>query len=490
MKKVLFEVMSVFALAALTCACNKNEDSPSESVPVVSITSDSAYSEEGSATLTLKLSQAASSDVKISLAKADVQSGKTEVPADYDKSVTIAKGQTTATVSVVADVLGLDSGEYQTAIRIDSADGATIADGSVVYINLSYAFKPEVNVYADAAFASSGKATVRVALSKATTKDVNVTLAAAEGNQFAVSIEPSSLSIAAGQTEAVAELSVTIPSDIATGTYKLGVEITGVENAVMGKVTSAEIGLTWPFAVNITIDGDMSDWDDPAISRWTLPDGIALYPMISEMRLTGNEKYVYMYFEFTDPGKVSYYCANAKEVVTGGALADNSLPIDIFIDKDGDVNTGAYCTATDNDTYYPPYANDNMGIEWYIEGAFHGGGVFTDFTSLTCYKYGGEDKANVFSGLSSVAGTYTGSEFYGVVNYDEANGKGQAEVQFSRAFFGITGEKARFSIKLMDMARGWACMGLLPQEAATDMNNYESRALGDMACVTLTGYVE
>ncbi len=482
--------MAVLALAALTCACNKNEDTK-ETVPVVSVTADASYSDAGTATLTLKLSQAASSDVKVTLAKADVQSGKTEVPADYDKSVTIAKGQTSATVSIVADVLGLDSGEYQTAIRIDSAEGATVADGSTVYINLSYAFKPEVNIYADASFTSSGKASVRAALSKATTKDVNVTLAAAEGNQFTLAIEPSTLSIAAGQTEATAEVSVTIPSDIAIGSYKLGVEISNVENAVMGKVTSVEIGLTWPFAVNITIDGDMSDWEDPAISRWTLPEGTILYPMISELRLTGNEKYVYMYFEFTDPGKVSYYCASAKEVITGGALADNSLPIDIFIDKDGDVNTGAYCTAVDNDTFYPPYANDNMGIEWYIEGAFHGGGVFTDFTGLTCYKYGGEDKANVFSGgLASVAGTYTGSEFYGVVSYDESAGKGQAEVQFSRAFFGITGEKARFSVKIMDMGRNWDCMGLIPQETATDMNNYESRTLGDMASVTLTGYVE
>lgn len=490
MKKLLYVPAVILATAAAFVSCEKTEDAPQAESAVVSINADASFAEDNTATVTLTLSAAAGEDVVVTLAKAEVQAGKTEVPVDFDKSVTIAKGKTSASVKVEADVMGLESGEYQAAVAIASVKGAEPAANSTVYISLNYAYKPEVNIYADAAFSGDKTAEIRVALSKATTKDVMVELAPVSTNAYTVSLEPASLTIAAGQTEAKAVATVTIPEDIANGKYQLAVEIASVENAIKGKVTSATIGLTYPFAVNITLDGEFEDWDNPNVVKWALPEGTILYPMLKDLRLAGNEKYVYMYFEFADPGAVDYYCASLKDVVKGGALADNSLPINIYIDCDASPKTGAFVAAVDNDTFYPPYASDNMGIEWYVEGAFHGGGAFTDFTGLTVYQYIGNDNENVFSSLKNRAGEYDGSHFFGVVSYDESKGLGKAEAQFSRTFFNIKGNEARFCVKIMDMGRNWDCLGLLPQGVATDMKTPETRAHVDMAKINLPDYVE
>lgn len=490
MKKLLYVPAVIFAAAVALASCEKSEDGPKKESATVSINADASFAEDNTATVTLTLSTSVSEDVIVTLAKSDVQAGKTEVPVDFDKSVKISKGKTSAIVKVEADVMGLDSGDYQAAIAMTSAKGAELVANSIVYINLNYAYKPEVNIYADAAFSGDKTAEIRVALSKATTKDVTVELAPVSTNAYTVGLEPSSLTIVAGQTEAKSVATVTIPEDMANGKYQLSVEIVSVENAIKGKVTSATMGLTYPFAVNITLDGDFEDWENPNVVRWTLPEGTILYPMLKDLRLAGNEKYVYMYFEFVDPGMVDYYCASLKDVVKGGALADNSLPINIYIDCDASPKTGAFVAAVDNDTFYPPYAGDNMGIEWYVEGAFHSGNAFTDFTGLTVYKYGGNDNENVFSGLSNMAGQYDGSHFFGVVAYDESHGMGKAELQFSRTFFNIKGNEARFCVKIMDMGRNWDCLGLIPQGVASDMRNPETRTHVDMAKINLPDYVE
>lgn len=490
MKKLLYVPAVIFAAAVALASCEKSEDGPKKENATVSIKADASFAEDNTATVTLTLSASVSEDVIVTLAKSDVQAGKTEVPVDFDKSVKISKGKTSVSVKVEADVMGLESGDYQAAVAMTSAKGAELGSNSIVYINLHYAYKPEVNIYADAAFSGDKTAEIRVALSKATTKDVTVELAPAANNAYTVSLEPSSLTIVAGQTEAKAVATVTIPEGMVNGKYQLSVEIVSVMNAIKGKVTSATIGLTYPFAVNITLDGDFEDWENPNVVRWTLPEGTILYPMLKDLRLAGNEKYVYMYFEFADPGTVDYYCASLKDVVKGGALADNSLPINIYIDCDASPKTGAFVAAVDNDTFYPPYAGDNMGIEWYVEGAFHSGNAFTDFTGLTVYKYGGNDNENVFSGLSNMAGQYDGSHFFGVVTYDESQAMGKAELQFSRTFFNIKGNEARFCVKIMDMGRNWDCLGLIPQGVASDMKNPETRTHVDMAKVNLPDYVE
>lgn len=499
MKRIMFAISVAAMTAGLFASCEKtpqDNGNPADEKITVSMKADEAFAEDNTAKLTIELSKAASADVTVTLAKAPVQEGRNEVPANFSKSVKIEKGRTSAEVKVEADVLGLDSGEYQTAVRISAVSGAETPENAVVYIALSYTFTPEVNVYADNAFAGDKTAKIRVALAKATTKDVKVKLAPSSGNKYTVTIVPAELTIAAGRTEAEAVATVTLPDDIEIGVHPLSVEIVGVENAVEGKVPRATINLTWPFAVNITIDGTFDDWNDPSIISYKLPEGTVLYPLIRELRLAADEKFAYIYFEFSDPAKVQAYDSSKKGVANGDSLTGNNLPINIYIDPDGNPETGCYLTAVDNETAYPPYAQDNLGLEWYLEGAFFlGDGIenftFTDFVSnVTVYHYTGKDKESVWSSLGSVAGTYTGSDYFGQAAYDKDKGVGYAEVQFSRAFFNIKGNKARFAVKIMNQMTGWSAIGLIPQGNATDMNNPESRKQVDMATLILPNYAE
>lgn len=491
MKKILCLLSSILMIGLLLSSCTKEPQHETDSENVtVSISADASFAADNSATLTVKLSKAASSEISVTLAKATVQEGRTEVPADYSKTVRIAAGKTSADVKVEADILGLDSGEYQAAIKIASATGAEIGENSVVYINLSYAFKPEVNLYADASFASDKTAKLKVALSKATTADVKVKLSAAATNRYPVAISPEEVTIHAGETEMQATATVTIPDNMEIGVYPLEVSIESVENAVMGKVVSTSINLVYPFSTNITIDGLFDDWNDPCVVTYTLPEGTVLYPLITTLKLAASGEYAYMYYEFKDPATVQYWCNNTKEIKTGDPLSNNSLPLDIFIDADGDPATGAVVAAVDNDTAYGPYANDNMGLEWYIELAFHNGeGVFNDFYPNGAYKYEGEDGAGVFSGLKNLSGTYDGSAIFGQTVYEEGVG-GRTEIQFQRSFFNMKTNKARFAVKLMNMNTNWSCLGLMPQAVATSMTDPESRPWTDMATLILPTYAE
>ncbi len=496
MKKIFFAFSALLCLTALTVSCEKEPQCGNDtgSKVALSIKADASFAEDNTATVTLELSKAVSEDVTVTLSKASVQAGKTEVPADFSKTVKIAKGATSATVKVEADVLGLEAGEYQAAVQIADVKGnVEKPEIAVVYINLTYVYKPEVNIYAETSFASDKTAKIRVALAKETTKDVKVKLAPAADNKYTVVVEPAELTIAAGKLEASTVAKVTVPEDITIGVYPLAVNIESVENAVKGKVVSATINLTYPLPVNITIDGMFEDWDDENIVSYSLPEGTTLYPLFTKMKLTGNAQYAYMYFEFKDPAQTDFFNSESGEVEKGAALDANNLPFDIFVNCDGNVETGCFIPTTDNKTAYPLYANDNMGVEWYIEGGFHftADDTYTDFTGLTVYQFKGTDGLDCWSGgLTNVAGTYTGTEFYGQVSYDKTAGIGKAEVQFKRSFFNIKGNKASFCIKIMNGPTNWSCLGVLPQGVATDATNPESRAFVDMATVTLPTYAE
>ena len=129
---------------------SKDPVGPQGETPTVSISADASFSDALKANVTLTLSAAASTDVKVKLAKADIQSGKKEVPADFSKNVTIKAGETSATVEVTADALGLESGDFQAAIKIAEANNATVGSASSATINLSYPFQVPITI--DGAF--------------------------------------------------------------------------------------------------------------------------------------------------------------------------------------------------------------------------------------------------------------------------------------------------------------------------------------------------
>lgn len=461
---VIATLSMVFGLMIISC---EKEDNITKDQPTVSISADASFNAENIAQLTITLSAVSEKDIEVKLAKADVQSGKTNVAASYDKKVTIAAGKLNATIDVEADVLGLESGDYQAAIKIESAEGAKIGEKAVVYINFSYAFRPEVNLYADAAFGSDKTAKLTVSLSKVTTVPVIVTLETDPQSKAEVEYEKT-VTIPAGQTEVEIDITVKISENIVPGIYPVTLKIASVENGAAGTVKSIKIDLSYPFAVAITIDGEFDDWNDPNVQSWSLPDGDVLYKSIKHLKLAANGKYVYVYMEFYDPG------------------FDFNMPFNMYVDADGDPNTGAIVAAVDNDTYYPPYSDTQMGLEYYIELGLHDGDRYQDFYSWGgIYKYGGEDGASVFSGLTSLGGTYDGSVIFGTGTLDN-NNIGRIEVQLLRSWFGIKGDKVRIAVKNMDGADNWSAYGLLPQGNVVN----GVRELVDMASIYLPTFQE
>ncbi len=340
----------------------------------------------------------------------------------------------------------MESGDYQVAIKIESAEGAKVAEiqKAVVYINFVYAFKPDVNLYADAAFSGDKTAKLKVTLSKSTTKPVIVTLETDPKSETEVEYEKT-VTIPAGETQAEIVVTAQLLKDIIPGIYPVFLKIASVENGIVGSVSSIKIDLSYPFAVPITVDGNFDDWKNSNVSSWSLPKGEVMYKSIKNLKLAANEKYVFVYIEIEDPG------------------FDFNMPFNMYVDADGNPETGAIVASVDNDTPYPPYDEKHMGLEYYIELALHDGEHYNDFYSWGgVYKYEGEHGANVFSGLKNLSGTYDGSVIFAAGNLDSEN-IGRIEIQLLRSWFGIKGNKARFAIKNMDGAKNWAAYGLLPQ---------------------------
>ena len=282
------------------------------------------------------------------------------------------------------------------------------------------------------------------------------------------------VTVPAGQTEVEVPVTCEIPADLAVGTYPAIIKIADVQNGLKGNVTSVTINLTYPFAVAITVDGIFDDWNDPNIKEWTLPEGQVLYDAIKKLKLTATEKYVYLYMQFYDPG------------------FDFNMPINIYIDADGNPATGAYTNATDNDTAYPPYDMTNQGMEWYCELSFHDGDHYNNMYSWgTLYEVNaGADGQVVWGNLTAkTLGTYDGSQIFCTGEIGEDN-IAQVEIQFERTFFKITGNKTRYAVKIMDGANNWKAMGLLPQGTATDLSDPTSRQHVDMATIDLPAYVQ
>jgi len=337
----------------------------------------------------------------------------------------------------------------------------------VAYINFSYAFKPEVNLYADPSFAGDKKAKLKITLSKATTVPVVVTLETDPQSKAEAEYEKT-VTIPAGQTQTEIDVTVKIPENIVPGIYPVTLKIASVENGFAGTVKSIKIDLSYPFAVTITVDGDFDDWNNPNVQTWSLPEGNVLYQSIKKLKLAANEKYVYVYMELYDPG------------------FDFNMPFNMYVDADGDPNTGAIVAAVDNDTYYPPYSDKQMGLEYYIEIGLHDGDRYQDFYSWGgIYKYGGEHGGNVFSGLTNLGGTYDGSVIFGTGTLD-GNNIGRIEVQLLRSWFGIKGNKVRIAVKNMNGADNWSAYGLLPQGNVVD----GVRQLVDMASIYLPTFQE
>ena len=450
MKKALLLAGSVLLMIMAGCAKDNTPDESKDPTPggngnddkavSVSIKADSDFNDEYSATATITLSAASKSDVKVKLASGDVQEGKTKVPADFSKDVTIKAGETTAKVTVKADVMGLKEGDYQAAVKIASAEGADVGSEAVAYFNMSFVFIPEVNLYADPQFASTCDAKITVSLSKEATNDVKVNLVLDPESTADVEFEKT-VTIPAGEKSKDVTVTVNVPKGLAAGTYPAIIKLGEIENGVAGSSTSVTINLNYPFSTTVYIDGEFNEW--AGALEWPTPAECE-FVGIRTLKLAATPQKLFIYFEIVEPHPENFDLY--------------PMPIDIFLDCDGSYDTGGKLTSTDNNNTTLPYVDS--GLNWYIElGNVHSGQDYTDFT-YGAYKFIGADGASIWS-LDNKTGQYGADEMFGVGVLGD-DGIGRIEIQIDRTYFELTGTQAQVGVKIMDGNGGWNCYGLSP----------------------------
>lgn len=443
-KYFLFLTTLLAAAAVISCGEKDNIDDDGNGKEAKSVTlsikADASFDENNSATVTLTLSDPAPADVTVKLSKADVQSGKTEVPADFNKEVTIRKGEKTATVSVMADILGLKEGEYQFALKIASAEGAELPADPVVYINLTFVFVPEVNLFADNQFASNCEAKLTVGISKAASKAVTVKIALDSQSKAEAEFDDTVV-IPAGETSRDIIVKVKLADNLAAGTYPVIVKIASIENGKEGSNNAVTINLNYPFSTTVYIDGEFDDW--AGALEWPTPED-AEFKGIRTLKLAASPSKLYIYFEIVEPSPDNFDAY--------------PMPIDIFLDCDGSYATGGKLTSTDNENTTLPYVDS--GLNWYIElGNVHSGNEYTDFT-YGAYKFIGSDGATIWS-LDNKTGQYGADQMFGIGVLGD-DGIGRLEIQIDRTYFELINTQAQVGIKVMNGNGGWACYGLTP----------------------------
>ena len=137
--------IAIAAIAILTLAgCNKR-------VPLVALLGDNTFV-DGTATLTLLLSQSTSTDVTVGLSYAETSSGASKaLPGSalrFASPVTIAAGSTGAQIKVTLDETGIADGNYHATIFISYAQGADISmtNQTTIYVKIGQGDVPVIDL--------------------------------------------------------------------------------------------------------------------------------------------------------------------------------------------------------------------------------------------------------------------------------------------------------------------------------------------------------
>ena len=229
--RFLAAVMAVLAGVSLT-SCDELQEII-DNVIEVSITAENdAFDADGQAVVKLSLNSASNKDITVILGlSSEAEEGFTAVDSnalDFDGSVTIPAGTASlpVTIKVKEDAEILENQEA--VITIASATGASVGKNSVAYIKVPVRNynggdkededKVSVSIAAESdVFDDNGEAVVKVSLSKASEKEISVTLGvgseAQEGyaaiSALALAFEPV-VNIAAGATEASVKIAVVL----------------------------------------------------------------------------------------------------------------------------------------------------------------------------------------------------------------------------------------------------------------------------------------
>lgn len=340
MKNNIFKaVFAVLAAAAVLVGCTAKQ---TPSAPKATLTADASFV-NGSANLTVALSEASSSEVTVTLA---VSGTLPEANLTWNPVVKIAAGSKQASVPVTAKADGLEAGTYAAKFSIKAASGAEVGSPAEASVNLTVEAKPEdvvpevsISKYDDAF--TDGKATITLALSVAASADVKVNFALGteveEGSVIAADALTfeNPATIKAGETSKVVEISLDL-AKIAAGTNWAIISIENAEGATVGKKNIAYIEAegslrvfeSTTFTVEYYGNYDYT-YQDGSVE--TL-DAIMVYGI-------GNQPFIMNYYTKgtvasalgSDEAYVEYMYENINNAIAQGATAD---------DLDVVVNTG------------------------------------------------------------------------------------------------------------------------------------------------------
>lgn len=132
MKKIFYFLV---AFTLLVVSCEKEPSEQDMNLPTVSVSVNQNFNADQTATLVIDLSTTSDKEVVVNLIETDVESGKTKLPVNFENTIIIPAGTTEVTIDIVANIENLQTGSYQSAIKIESAENAIVNEDDVVYIN-------------------------------------------------------------------------------------------------------------------------------------------------------------------------------------------------------------------------------------------------------------------------------------------------------------------------------------------------------------------
>lgn len=216
---------------------------------------------------------------------------------------------------------------------------------------------------------------------------------------------------------------------------KLHIDFTG---KILPGDTPAGPSAPDPLNVQITVDGDASEWaalkED---ERWetTLPEG-AHYPAAKRMMVTYNQTYAYVYLEYD------------------GSAEANAAILSLYIDADAAFDDKGFAT-----TGAASWLWKNDGSEFNTEGGLAN-------YDPTVYQYTGAPLAGEWAWTEIMAqgtGAIKGSNII-----DLANGNKAIEIEILRSAIPGMGDKMLIGALLMNAE--WSECGAIPQQAADGAN--------------------
>lgn len=202
-----------------------------------------------------------------------------------------------------------------------------------------------------------------------------------------------------------------------------------VENLLLG--TGQSSSPVEPIEARITVDGDLSDWDD-VTTGCEAPEG-SFYTVAKRMKVTADENYVFLYVEY-------------DTTTENPSIFTVYIDSDMAFDSDGNATTGKGAWTFEND-----------GTDVMIQGSIVDETGAAGWSWAEVFMYSGTPMGDEWSWTSVLAGGSGATANCAPV--DLGDGRSAFEASFMR--IGIPGMGQEIEIGI-DLQANWNPVGILP----------------------------